>query len=79
MVTYIFRRHRCVLNRVAIFLLNVDDDWTNSEEMATAFEIQDGGDRHLEFFRLCISDVIDMFQIEKSTLPVKQLSREMNS
>jgi len=28
------------------------------------FEIQDGGDRHLNFFQICISDVIDMFQIE---------------
>jgi len=26
-------------------------------------EIQDGGVRHFEFFQLCISDVIDMFQI----------------
>jgi len=25
-------------------------------------EIQDGGDRHLEFFQICISDVIDLFQ-----------------
>jgi len=24
------------------------------------FKIQDGGDRHLDFFKLCISDVIDM-------------------
>jgi len=28
--------------------------------------MQDGGDRHLEFFQICISDVIDMFQIEIS-------------
>jgi len=28
------------------------------------FEIQDGGDRHLEFLKLRISDVIDMIQIE---------------
>jgi len=28
------------------------------------FEIQDGGDRLLEFSKLCISDVIDMFQIK---------------
>jgi len=28
------------------------------------FKIQDGGDRHLEFLKICISDVIDMFQIE---------------
>jgi len=31
------------------------------------FEIQDGGDRPLEFVKLCISYVIDMFQIEVST------------
>jgi len=28
------------------------------------FEIQDGGDRHLEFSKFCISDVIYMFQIK---------------
>jgi len=28
------------------------------------FEIQVGADRHLEFLKLCITDVIDMFQIE---------------
>jgi len=28
------------------------------------FSIQDGGDRHLEYSKLCISYVIDMFQIE---------------
>jgi len=28
------------------------------------YEIHDGGNRHHEFFQLCISDVIDMFQIE---------------
>jgi len=27
------------------------------------FEIQDGGSRHLEFYQICISDVINMFQI----------------
>jgi len=32
--------------------------------MATVLEIQDVGERHLEFSKLCISDVIDMFQIE---------------
>jgi len=30
------------------------------------FEIQDGGDHHFEFLKLCISDVIDMIQIEVS-------------
>jgi len=34
------------------------------------FEIQDGGDRHLEFFNLCISDVIDMFQVELPMFPL---------
>jgi len=28
------------------------------------FEIPDGGNRHLEFLKLCISDVITTFQIE---------------
>jgi len=34
------------------------------------FKIQDGGDRHLEFLKLYISDVIDMFQIEVSMFPL---------
>jgi len=28
------------------------------------FEIQDGGDRHLEFLKLSISDVIDIIETE---------------
>jgi len=28
------------------------------------FEIQDGSDRHLEFLKLCISDIIDIIKIE---------------
>jgi len=28
------------------------------------FKLQDGGDRHLELLQICISDVINMFQIE---------------
>jgi len=34
------------------------------------FEIQDGGNRHLEFLLLCISNVIDMFQIEGPVFPL---------
>jgi len=34
------------------------------------FEIQDDGDRHLEFLQLNISDVIDMFQIKVPMLPL---------
>jgi len=34
------------------------------------FEIQDGGDRHLEFSKLCFSDVIDTFQIEVPMFPL---------
>jgi len=45
--------------------------------MATVFEIQDAVERHLEFLKLCISDVIDMFRIEVSKIPPR--SREMNS
>jgi len=37
---------------------------SNSNEIAIVFKIQDGGDHHLEFLQICISDVIDMFQIE---------------
>jgi len=32
--------------------------------------IQDGGDHHLEFFQICISDVIDMLQIEVPMFPL---------
>jgi len=38
--------------------------------MAKFFEIQDDGERHLEFLQICISDVIDMFQIEVSMFPL---------
>jgi len=43
------------------------------------FEIQDGGHyHHLEFFQICISDVIDMFQIEVPMFPIGQiLSRHL--
>jgi len=34
------------------------------------FEIQDGGEHHLEFLQICISDVIDMFQIEVPMFPL---------
>jgi len=30
-------------------------------------KIQDGGNRHLEFQQQCLSDVIDLFQIEVPT------------
>jgi len=34
------------------------------------FEIKDGGNRHLDFFQICISDVIDMFKIEVPMFPL---------
>jgi len=34
------------------------------------FKIQDGGDRLLEFLQICISDVIDTFQIEVPMFPL---------
>jgi len=34
------------------------------------FEIQNGGERYLEFCKLCISDVIEMFQIEVPMFPL---------
>jgi len=42
---------------------NFGDDWSNSKEMATVFGIKNGGDRHLEFLQLCISDDIDKLEI----------------
>jgi len=41
-----------------------DDDWSIINERANVFATQDGGSRHLELLELCISGVIDMFQIE---------------
>jgi len=58
------RRHRYVPNRSTNVSTNFGDDQSNSKEMAAVFEIQDGADRHLEFLKLCISDVIDINQIE---------------
>jgi len=34
------------------------------------FKIQDGGDHHHEFQQICISDDIDMFQIEVLMFPL---------
>jgi len=34
------------------------------------FKIQDGGDRHLEFLQIYISDVIGMFQIDVLMFPL---------
>jgi len=34
------------------------------------FEFQDGGDHHLEFLKICIFDVIDMFQIQGLLFPL---------
>jgi len=50
--------------KVAIFLLNLMMIGQQVMKWQQFFEIQDGGDRHLEFSKLCFSDVIDMFQIE---------------
>jgi len=38
--------------------------------MATVLDIQDGGDSHVVFLQICISDVIDMFQIEVPMFPI---------
>jgi len=38
--------------------------WQLCFEIVEAARIQDGGDSHLEFLKLCIPDVIDIFQIE---------------
>jgi len=40
------------------------DDWSNSRKWPPFFKVQDGSDRHLEFLQICISNVIDMSQIE---------------
>jgi len=34
------------------------------------FEFQNSGDRHHEFFQICITDVSDMFQIEVPMCPL---------
>jgi len=66
MVTQIFfRRYRCDLNQSSNIPTKFGDDWSNSKAMATVFQIcTSDGNRHLEFLQICISDVIDMFQIE---------------
>jgi len=56
--------------KVAIFLLNVMMIGQIVKKWQLFFEIQDGGDRHIEFLRICISDVIDMFQIEVPMFPL---------
>jgi len=37
-------------------------------------KIEDGGDRHLEFLKLCISYVINMFQIEVPVIPLIKMT-----
>jgi len=40
------------------------------EKWQQLFEIQDGGGRHLKLLQICISDVIDMFQIKVPMFPL---------
>jgi len=61
-----FRRHRYVPNRSPNVSTNVGDDRSNNKEMAAVFRIHGCSDRHLEFSKLCIYDVIDMIQIKVS-------------
>jgi len=53
-----FRRHRCALNQSSNIPTKFGDDWSKSKEMATVF------------FQICISDVIDMFEIEVPMFPL---------
>jgi len=50
------RHHRCDLNQSNNIPTKFSDDWSNSKEMATVLQ-------------KCISDVIDMFQIEVPMFP----------
>jgi len=47
--------------KVAIFPLNLAMIGQIVTKWQPFFKIQDGGDRHLEFSQICISDVIGMF------------------
>jgi len=51
--------HWCVVNQNCNLPTEFDDNRSISNEMATVFHY-----RHLEFSEFCISDVIDIFQIE---------------
>jgi len=57
-VTLKFQRHQCVLNQSRNIPAKFDDDRPISIEMATVFEIQDGGNHHVEFLKLCISEIM---------------------
>jgi len=59
-----FQHHRYVPNRSPNFSTNFGDDGSILNKWQQLFEVQDGGDRQLDLSKLCISDVIDMFQIE---------------
>jgi len=63
----VFRHHRCVLNQSS----NIPTKFGQTvKKWQPFFGIKDGGYRHLEFFQLCISNVIDMFQIEVPMFPI---------
>jgi len=52
------------LIKLTIFLLTLVMIGQMVKKWQPFFDIQDGGDRHLEFLQICISDDIDIFQIE---------------
>jgi len=66
MVAKIFRRHRCVLNQSSNFPTKFNDARSICNEMATVFS---KSTMAVAVSKLCISDVIDMFQIEVPMFP----------
>jgi len=59
-----FRHHRCVLNQSDNILTKFGDDWSNRNEMATVFQNSRWRRPPSWIFQICISDFIDLFQIE---------------
>jgi len=66
LVRIFFRHHWCVLNQSSNIPTKFDDDWSNSNEMATVFQ----NSRWRRPPQICIFDVTDMFQIEVLMFPL---------
>ena len=49
----VFRHNKCVQHRILNIPTKINKNWFSSEEMATIFEIRDGGSRYLGFWLLC--------------------------
>jgi len=50
-----------VLNQSANISTEFGEDWSNSNELAQFFKIQDGRGRHLKFWLIRFFDITDVF------------------